>query len=272
MPEQVNSSYRFVPVGLLLRESWNRYKKQLDSLIWIAVVPSLVLAFSAYLNLFNGTLVRILGDLVNLAGVVLSILSALALIYAAQNDRQFSEGYSYAWSHFWKYIWVYLLSIAVISGGLFLAVIPGLLLMVWLSLTGYVFVVEGDRGFGALLKSKEYIRGHFWPFVLRLLIAFLIGLVVSAIADAVGSVGGQPGLIALNLLSEILLAPFMVIYMLELYKSFRQLRPEMIGARIRNNSLTFELVAIWGVVAPVALSLVLILTNIGASLARLIMK
>ncbi|MCL4405528.1 hypothetical protein M1295_03150 [Patescibacteria group bacterium] len=249
MTEKDGSSPRLIPIGSLLRRSWHRYNRQFDTLIWIPVLPSLAVALASYLGLFSGGLAGTLAIGVNIIGFVLSLLAALALTYAAQNDKQFGESYWYALGNLLPYFWVYVLSLALMSGGLFLLIIPAAVLAVWLAFTEYVFVVEGARGLSALLKSKEYVRGRFWPVVLRLLAALLIGMIVSLVADAIGRLGGPSGLIAANLLIGILLPPFLVIYMLEIYGDLRQLRPEVAGTEVRRSRGWFVGTAIWGVAA-----------------------
>ncbi len=260
-----------IPISSLIRNSWDRYIKNFDGLIWIPVIPSLIIATGDYLNIFNDPFLKGIGDLMTVVGVLFSVLSALALIYAAYNGKQFNESYRYAEENFFKYVWVTILVLTIVVGGLFLLVVPALVFVVWFSMAEYIFVIEGDRGLGALLKSREYFRGYFWPLVLRLAVALLIGFAAAVVAGSIGSLGGQSGVIGLNLILQILVTPFLVVYELEIYRDLRRLRPGIAGTRVQNGRIGFTAIALWGVIAPILLFTVLILVYGAAALIRAIM-
>jgi hypothetical protein len=268
----MDSSKELLPVGRLIGGSWKRYVSRFNDLVWIPIIPSLVLAIGDYLNIFNNVFLKGIGDFMTFDGVLLSLLSTLALIYAVHNSKQFNESYRYAESIFFRYLWVVILGMVIMIGGLFLLVVPALIFTVWFTLAAYVFVVEGDRGLGAMLKSKEYIRGYFWQLAWRFVVLILVGLIVSIVAGVLGSAGGQSGAIASSFIFEILLAPYLVIYELGIYDNLRQLRPEIVGTRILNGRIGFTFIAIWGVVAPILLGTVSILTYGAAALVQAIMK
>ncbi len=255
----MDPSSGLISLGSLLRESWRSYARQFGDIIWISTLPFLVLAVGDYLNVLGGSSPQVFSGIVSLIGVILSILSGLALIYAAENSRQFSDSYAYAERSFFAYIWMALLSILVMIGGLIPLIVPTLIFMVWFSFSGYVFVIDGDRGLGALLKSKEYCHGYFWPVVLRFLIAFLIAMAVSVFAALLGSIWGQFGVIALNMIFQILSVPFLVIYELGIYHDLKRMHPEIVGASVQNNRLKFSLAAAWGVIAPALILVIFIL-------------
>jgi hypothetical protein len=268
----MDASKELIPVSSLIRESWQKYIKQFSELIWIPIIPSLILAIADYLNVFSDPFLKGIGDLMTVVGVLFSILSTLALIYAAHNGKQFNESYRYAEENFLKYIWVMILSFVIVVGGMFLFVVPALIFIVWFSIAGYVFVVEGSRGLGAILKSKEYFRGYFWPLVLRLAVAALIAFAVALLAGLLGYAGGQSGIIAFSFIFQILLTPFLVVYELSIYNNLRRLRPEIVNTEVQNNRMRFTLTAIWGVSASVLLGVVLILAYGISAVIQAIMK
>lgn len=74
------------------------------------------------------------------------------------------------------YLWINFLFGAVVLGGLFLLIIPGIIFFVWFFLSSIVMVTGGGGGVTGLLKSREYVRGYFWPVVIRIIV--LAGIVI----------------------------------------------------------------------------------------------
>lgn len=67
-----------------------------------------------------------------------------------------------------------LAAIAVI-GGLFLLLLPGLWLAIMFNMYTPVIAIEGKTPLGALKRSFELVKGHFWETVGFLLIVALVG-------------------------------------------------------------------------------------------------
>lgn len=255
----MNGSKELMPVSSLVGWSWHAYRKNFDRLIWIPVIPALILAFGDYLNTFTDPFLGVIAAVTIVVGFIFSVLSGLALIFAANNFAHFHESYAYAERAFLRYIWLRVIWVLIIIGGLFLLIIPALVFLIWFAMAEYVFVVEGDRGMDALLKSREYIRGNFWPIFWRLAFPFVLSLLVAYIAAAIGSLDGASGEIALGFVAQVLLAPFLILYTLGLYNNLRQIRPQLSGLRIEVDRLKFTLIGAWGVIAPLLLGAVSIL-------------
>ena len=59
--------------------------------------------------------------------------------------------------------------------------VPGLIFTVWFFFSPFILAREKISALGALVKSREQVRGKFFPLALRLLAVWLICLLISAI-------------------------------------------------------------------------------------------
>jgi hypothetical protein len=68
--------------------------------------------------------------------------------------------------------------------GLIFFVIPGFVVATYGVVTGPVIVAEGTRALRAPRRSRDLVRGSFWPVAAFVLIAFLISDTISTVAGA----------------------------------------------------------------------------------------
>lgn len=92
----------------------------------------------------------------------------------------------------WRLIAVDILFAIVVTVGLDLFVIPGILLFTWLSLSGPVVELEGAGVLGSFKRSWNLVRGHFWTVLavlvpIALLSSALSGLLIDALPPIFGS-------------------------------------------------------------------------------------
>lgn len=66
-------------------------------------------------------------------------------------------------------LWISFLIIIMAFGGAYLLLIPLVIFNVWFVFSRYIFLLESESGMNAILKSREYVRGYFWPIFVRLL-------------------------------------------------------------------------------------------------------
>jgi len=104
-------------------------------------------------------------------------------------------------------------------------IIPGILFLVWFSLTLIIFVFEQRKGFDALFFSKELTRGYFWKLLWRLLALEIILIIVTTLTFFLVRfivpnsymefyVGGMVGYFTL-----LFFVPFIIIYLFLIYKN-----------------------------------------------------
>jgi hypothetical protein len=64
-------------------------------------------------------------------------------------------------------------------------VIPGIWLLVAYSMALPALLTEDERGFGALGRSYQLVKGHWWRVFLTLLVAYILVTIVQGIVAAV---------------------------------------------------------------------------------------
>lgn len=109
--------------------------------------------------------------------------------------------------------------------GLVLLVIPGIIVGVFLSFSLYIVVDENKKGMEALKASKAYVDGYWLPIFGR---ALLMGIVISLISGIIGGIaqnllGVNVGMLVQNVIGLVVI-PFAVLYMYDLYKNVKQLK------------------------------------------------
>ena len=96
-----------------------------------------------------------------------------------ENEINFKKALALAWPKMGSFFWISLLTALAIFAGFILLVIPGIIFAVWFCFSIFVFVAEDLRGTAALKKSKQLVRGYFWPVFGRMIV---LGIVVSLIS------------------------------------------------------------------------------------------
>jgi hypothetical protein len=208
----------------------------LYAILNLSAVPSgsevingrLLVPFGSNVGAYNGA-VAFEGLFIPL--VVVPLLSAMVL-------RVLSEAYlgrradpqaalRFGLRHLLGMIWIGLLYGLAVLAGLIALVIPGIYLYIALSLAFAAYIVEGRSGAAALRRSRELVRGRWWPTFGALAIYGVIGgLVNYALPSLLESleqgttIGVTTYIVLLRLVSGVcwvLVAPFgaavaMVIY------------------------------------------------------------
>ena len=75
-----------------------------------------------------------------------------------------------------------------VAGGLILLVIPGLIFLIFLSVSVPVLIVENRRGPSAMSRSWNLVKGHFWHAVGVIIVA---GIITGIVGGIIGSIGGR---------------------------------------------------------------------------------
>lgn len=130
---------------------------------------------------------------------------------------------------FWPYIGVALLNLALIGLLMIFLVVPGLIAAVFLSLSVFVLMFEGQRGFSALRRSFDLVRGYFWPVLGRIIfLAFVYWVFYLIISLPLAF--SQKGSIFFNawggLISviDIIIGPIYLLYMYQIYRELVKIK------------------------------------------------
>lgn len=152
---------------------------------------------------------------------LLAALGQISLISAVKKipgDWQIKDAIGDGSKIFWPFVWLNILSAIIILVGFLLFIIPGIIFTVWYSLAAYVLIFEDRKGWPALKRSKEIIKGYWWPVFGRLLLLILAALGASFILGWIPYIG--------SLTLQILFPPFSTIYSYLIYKNLREIRNE----------------------------------------------
>lgn len=142
--------------------------------------------------------------------------------------------------------WISILLILIISGGLILGIVPGIIFYVWFSLAPFVLVSENVKGMDALFRSKQWVAGYWKDVFFRLLIITLIGGILFPLFLFIG----KTGLFVLLFFSE-----FVLIFDFLIYQDLRMIKGQIPLEPVRKEERNkFILVAIIGVLVITGLT------------------
>ncbi len=154
---------------------------------------------------------------------VVNVFMGIALILVMQNSGLTAmDAYKQSTSYFLRYLGMSIVMMVLLMVGFLLLVIPGIILAVWLSFSAFVLVLENGGMISSLKQSREYVRGHWWGVLGRLLAMGLLLVVISIVFSMVASV--VPSYTVSNALVtalSMLLAPFTVAYMYLMYQDLK---------------------------------------------------
>jgi hypothetical protein len=253
----VKEQAKIIPIGDLFRESWSLYRERVGVLTKIILLPVAFLVAGDLLGLFAPSG---LASLPAFIGTMISLLSYLALIFALQGSVQFGEAYRMAWKKIWSYGWLTVLSGFVTLGGFVVFVIPGIIFSIWFVFAIYTFAIEGEKGMNALLRSREYVLGHWWSVFGRQIVFGLAALVAIMLLGLAGRVlGGEVGVSLVVNLFTLLLAPLAVVYVYTLYQNLKLLKPKVTNQSPQGPRGFFYFSAVLGVLGLIILMALLII-------------
>jgi len=247
-------------LGEILSEAFRIYRENAAKLMVIVAVVVVPLSFiGALLGHFVGepTLhrVKILGQPATIEysrsfgvtilalliaaaiGVIIwAILQAAILRGAAQatigDPVDVEASYRWGLSRFGSVLLVALLVGIVVGVGFILLIIPGLIFLVFLSVSEPALIVENRRGTEALKRSWNLVRGHFWHALVVILIAAILTGIVQGILAAIGGHNWFVRWI-FSAIAQILTSPFSALVTVLLYLDLRARKEALTADRLR---------------------------------------
>jgi hypothetical protein len=244
-------------LGEILGAAFNIYKANASQLILIVAV--VVVPLSLISALFSGVVfapdkvrvtnaggvvvfdyagrglgvVLLAGAIGALIAVLISaVLQAAILRAAAQatigDPVDVEASYRYGLKRLWSVILVSILVGLVVAVGFILLVIPGIIFLVFLSVSIPVLIVEGRRGTEAMGRSWNLVKGNFWHAFGVIVVAALI---VGIISGIIGAIGGDNWAVRwiFTAIAQILTVPFASLVSVLLYLDLRA-RSESLSA------------------------------------------
>lgn len=218
------------PAGALLARAWRLYKSRFGLLVGILAVPFIAMGAGAIMargGFPEGTY----GLILMIAGTVALIFAENAAMVAVAKGTDFAASYRRGAALFFPMLWIWVLVGLAVCGSFVMLIVPGIMVMIWLLLATFILVVEDRHGFGALLASREYVRGYWWAtfgrYLLLLVFGAAIGVIDLVMTATLGAVAGM----AVYYLLILFFQPFAIAYLYQLYENFAGLKPEVRGAQ-----------------------------------------
>ncbi|MEI6058050.1 MAG: hypothetical protein WCQ60_03725 [bacterium] len=227
------------PIGAALKEAWIFYKKNMNVLALVSIIP---LVFGAVSMVFEPELAAghsvLLGTLAvmavfNILNLVFSIFMPVALIATIDEIHHgrtlsMNDAYKKAFSLGIPYLFVLLLTGIIVLGGSILLIIPGIVVNIYLAFVVFAFLIEGKRGIDALIQSAWYVRGLWFDILARKIsvaIVIILGLMVFSVIAGVASVASGFGQPIFDFLMQLFLfmavVPFMMSFSYVVYKDIK---------------------------------------------------
>jgi hypothetical protein len=211
-------------IGDLFSRSWAIYKRRIGVLILLYILSALLSALSIGIFMGGGLLLStllgrsrealiVLGGMSGFLAAMITLSWTLAAVICAVADDQLGikDALGRGWEKVWAFLWFFSTSGFILTGGFLLFVIPGILFLVWFAFSQFIVASEDERGLAALLKSKEYVRGHGFEVFVRLFLIWIICAVLGTI-PVVGPI------------FAIFFMPFMMIYLFLIYEDLKELK------------------------------------------------
>jgi len=240
-------------IGELFRQSWELYQKRFATLVLLyllailaIVIPTAIAAGLAFfMTLIAGGVAFVaMVSIGLLAGVVCFLWCYSGFLCAVVDDTlRLEDALARGKKMILPLAWVFLLSGFIITGGYLLLIIPGVIFTVWFFLAQFIMSAENVRGMEALLKSREYVRGHWLDVALRLFLIWVVSGVVSAIPF-------------FGFILAVLFFPYLMIFHWLIYRDLRAIKGDISCPCGAKNKLLWPGVALVGwIIVPVILTL-----------------
>ena len=165
----------------LLKESFRFYFSNFKFILGVLGLPLglFILLFNiSYISNFTSLkyslALTVFKFLLGIFSSLLLLTSSLALIQSFEEEISVRDAYKRGLGLLPAYLWLLIILTLIEMGGFVFGFIPGVIFQIWFSFAVFVFVFENLRGFQALLRSKQMVKGKFWAIFLRLLILAII--------------------------------------------------------------------------------------------------
>jgi hypothetical protein len=170
------------PLTGVIGEAWQMYRAHALHLIAIAFVVYLAAAIlDGLVSAAGGLVVTFLGLVITMLagfGVQAALVKAVQDIRDGRVDLSVGETLSAAVPAVLPVAAAAILASIVITIGLFLLVVPGLVLITIWAVIVPVIVIERTGVLAAFERSRQLVRGRGWPVFGTLVISWIISLVV----------------------------------------------------------------------------------------------
>ncbi|HEX3511243.1 MAG TPA: hypothetical protein VHT27_09110 [Solirubrobacteraceae bacterium] len=218
-----------IEVGAVIRRVWEIYVDQASVLMPAAAVVFATTGILAALLATSGSLGGLLlAEVIVIVAQMLFTGMVVELVADVQDGRRDSSAGALlraAVPVLGQLIIVGLIASIAIVVGLFLLVVPGLILITIWSVFVPVIVLERAPGLSSLGRSRELVRGNGWQVFGVLFVLFVLVGVVSLLITAAAASGGTGAAIVARVVVGVLTAPLAALASAVLYFDLGGVRP-----------------------------------------------
>jgi hypothetical protein len=215
--------------GEVIAEAWAAYKAHWRHLFPLAfVVYLLISALALLLAVVLGWVGVVIGTLISLAGIFWlqgALVVAIEDVRDGRADLSIQETLSRLRPRLNTLTLAGLLAALAVGAGLFLLIVPGLVLLTFWLLIVPVIVLERAAVFRAFGRSYELVHGHFWSvfgvLVLTVLALILVGISFGILASAFDNAVVD---LAVDVATQTITAPFVALAWTMTYYRLRGLK------------------------------------------------
>jgi len=217
----------FTGIGNLFEKTWDIFKRRIGTLIvlyfftiGLVLLPVGIFLLLAYLMSLalhaSFEPLMIVGGIIGATAGLIAGCWGFGSFFCAIADEKLSikDALEKGGQNIWAFIWLLSLLGYIIPGGFLLFFIPGVFFMVWFAFAVFILPNEDEKGMNAVLKSKEYVKGHEVDVFVRL---FLISLASSGVSliPLIGSI------------LSIIFYPFVMIFVYLIYEDLRSIKGDV---------------------------------------------
>jgi hypothetical protein len=226
----------------------------IDVIVRRATLPSDVFVHNGQLYTFttggssgtSGTVALLLVSLLGLFGQLLSHGATFKMLLDSYLGRTTDVGQSFAFaSHrLLSLLWLGVLVTVLVAIGFILIILPGIWLIVSFSVAVPVLMLEGERGWAALRRSMDLVKGRWWATFGRL-IAVLLMYIVALIVIGIIAGALERGLSVTNVTLFVVISAILQTAIVILLTPFiaAAITVIYIDLRVRKEALDIELLA-----------------------------
>ncbi len=225
MPGAGGPAKKLTGIGELFGRSWGLYRLRFPvfSLVYLFYLVPLMLISGFCIFVYKvsphpvNPFVKAWIAVGVIMGVLVSVWGQAAFVYAVSDPSAGVRAVLHkATESVRKFFWLYLLFFALTVAGFVFLIVPGVVMMVWFSFAVFILAGKGDAGITALLESREYVKGFWWPVFVRLLAVWALSFVIGYV-PLVGS------------LLSLLFMPYLVTYTSQLYEELAHIKGAVPG-------------------------------------------
>ena len=274
------------PIDLLVN-AWHTFRSHWKILTQILFLPFVylivvqlimsLLFIDRHMPMSLGIIFSIIGIILYVGSIVLSITQIPTFIlslheaHTEPHKKQTLEGqYKVGLKYFWWYVLLCIIAALVLLGSFAILIIPGIIMVVYMSTSTFSLVVDGKKSLDSFAESYSLVRGKWWPVFGRLLFLILVTVVAYflflglffvinlSVINLVGAIIAAIVSIVLGFLLLVLINSVSLIYLYGLFNSLKAARSHNASVKVFKGWIVGflcvgVLALVFMLVAPVAL-------------------